>query len=234
MREAFGPQMIHLTGIPGDSRFARTLVAADFEMKRVAMGLTPSPVTALPSYLQMAKNSSQSANQNPRWWMACDYESLSRSEDGLAWKLSGQGIKTLTEQDVVAADGSVQAAGKTDRLAQLWADKMTDHFAELSKAKPVFSDLQKLMDLTIVATLISQERLDQQASLDLSVLRGGENTVELISYEVPKAVDPQCSFIRGRNGWVVTASGGVDINAFQVVEDQTVDRSIADVRASAL
>ncbi len=44
MKEAFGPQMIQLTGIPADTRFARTLVAADFEMKRVAMGLTDSPV----------------------------------------------------------------------------------------------------------------------------------------------------------------------------------------------
>ena len=32
-----------------------------------------------------------------------------------------------------------------------------------------------------------------------------------MSYTVPKAVAPQCSFIRGRSGWVVTASGGVDI-----------------------
>ncbi len=47
MKEAFGPQMIYLAGIPTDSRYARTLVAADFEMKRVAMGLTPSPVARL-------------------------------------------------------------------------------------------------------------------------------------------------------------------------------------------
>ena len=38
MREAFGPQTIQLTGVPTDSRFARTMVAADYEMKRVAMG----------------------------------------------------------------------------------------------------------------------------------------------------------------------------------------------------
>ncbi|MGI9470694.1 MAG: DUF1598 domain-containing protein, partial [Rubripirellula sp.] len=96
MREAFGPQMIHLTGIPADSRYARTLVAADFEMKRVAMGLTDSPVNGLPSYLQMSRNSAHSSSQNPRWWMACDYDALAKSEDGLAWKLSGQGVRTLT------------------------------------------------------------------------------------------------------------------------------------------
>lgn len=234
MREAFGPQMISLTGIPTDSRFARTLVAADFEMKRVAMGLTDSPVSSLPSYLEMSRNSRHGAGQNPRWWMACDYESLAKSEDGMAWKLSGQGVRTLTDQDIVAADGSVEEAGRTDKLAQLWADKMTESFTELSKEMPVFSDLQKLMDLTLVATLITQEGLDQRANVDLAVLRENSADLPLTSYTVPKSVDPQCSFIRGRAGWVVTASGGVDINAFQVVERQITDAAIASVRTDAL
>ncbi len=176
MKEAFGPQMIQLTGIPADTRFARTLVAADFEMKRVAMGLTDSPVAGLPSYLEMARNKSQSANQNPRWWMACDYDALAKSEDGLAWKLSGQGVKTMTEQDIVAADGTVKGAGKTDQLAQLWASKMTDNFNELSREMPVFADLRNIMDLTVVATLITQERLAERAGLDLGVLNGKDRS----------------------------------------------------------
>lgn len=234
MREAFGPQMIHLNGIPTNTRFARTLVAADFEMKRVAMGLTESPVPGLPSYLQMTRNSQQSRNQNPRWWMACDYDALSRSEDGLAWKLSGQGVKTLTEQDIVAEDGSVQGSGSVDKMAETWANKMTQSFAQLSKEMPVFSDLQNVMDMTVVATLIVQESLAERANLDLTVLAGNHDAVQLASYDVPKAVEPQCSFIRGRNGWVVTASGGVDINGFQVVENQVVDPSVSQIRSTAL
>ncbi len=234
MREAFGPQMIHLNGIPTDSRFARTLVAADFEMKRVAMGLTESPVPGLPSYLQMTRNSQQSSNQNPRWWMACDYDALAKSEDGLAWKLSGQGVKTLTEQDIVSTDGSVQGAGTVDKMAELWANKMTELYPELSTAMPVFAELQKVMDMTVVATLIVQERLTEHAGLDLSVLSGGQGAIQLASYDVPKAVDPQCSFIRGRSGWVVTASGGVDINGFEVVDKQVVEPAVAETRTAAL
>jgi hypothetical protein len=235
MKQAFGPQMIQLAGIPADTRFARTLVAADYEMKRVAMGLTASPVRELPSYLQMSRNSRHSNNQNPRWWMACDYSSLSKSEDGLAWKLSGQGVKTLTEQDLIANDGTVQESGQTDKLAQQWADKMTENFAQLSREMPVFSDLQNIMDMTVVATLIVQERLAEKAGLDLAVLMTDDGEgLPLTSYAVPKAVDPQCSFIRGRNGWVVTASGGVDINAFDVVEKQTTESSIGEIRGTAI
>lgn len=234
MKKAFGPQMIHLAGIPTDSRYARTLVAADFEMKRVAMGLTQSPVAGLPSYIQMSKNARHAGGQNPRWWMACDYESLTKSEDGLAWKLSGQGVKTMTEQDIVAEDGSVSGGGRTDKLAAAWAEKMTDTFGELSREMPVFADLRNIMDMTVVATLVVQERLAEKAGLDVSVLADDNDMIHLTSYEVPRSVSPQCSFIRGRAGWVVTASGGVDINAFEIVENQTTDAAVADQRSVAL
>ncbi len=233
MREAFGPQMIYLSGVPSDSRFARTLVAADFEMKRVAMGLTESPVSALPSYLEMSRNSRQTKNQNPRWWMACSYDSLGKSEDGLAWKLSGQGVQTKTEQDIVNGDGSVRRGG-VDKMAKAWADKMTQSYDDLSKKMPVFSELQNMMDLTVVATLIVQERLAEKAGLNLSVIGTSSDALQLASYTTPKAVEPHCSFIRGRAGWVVTASGGVDINGFEVVQNQVTDNSSEKVRKDAL
>lgn len=234
MKEAFGPQMIQLTGVPSDSRYARTMVAADFEMKRVAMGLAPSPVAGLPSYLEMARNASHGGGQNPRWWMACDYDAMAKSEDGLAWKLSGGRVKTMTEQDLVSADGTVAGAGKVDKLAQAWADKMTAQYDEIAKQIPVFADLENVMDLTVVATLIVQERLAEKAGVDLSELSGSDSAVDLASYSVPRSVDPQCSFIHGRSGWVVTASGGVDINAFSIVQNQTVESSVADVKTAAI
>lgn len=235
MREAFGPQTIQLTGVPTDSRFARTMVAADYEMKRVAMGLTPSQVTGLSSYLEMAKNSAHASNQNPRWWMACDYDALGKSEDGLAWKLSGQGVKTMTEIDAISGDGTASQTGRKDKFAQEWADTMTEKYAELSRRMPIFSDLQNIMDMTIVATLISQEGLAQKANLDLNLFTVKSDDLPLSTYVTPKAVDPQCSFIRGRGGkWVVTASGGVDINGFEVVEKQRTDKNLATVCSTAL
>lgn len=235
MREAFGPQTIQLTGVPTDSRFARTMVAADYEMKRVAMGLANSPVNGLTSYLEMSKNAAHASNQNPRWWMACDYDSLARSKDGMAWKLSGQGVKTLTEQDSISQDGTAAQTGRTDKVAQAWADNMTEKYSELSRQMPIFSDLQNIMDMTIVATLIVQERLSEKANLDLSLLTAKSDNLPLPTYVTPKAVDPQCSFIRGRGGkWVVTASGGVDINGFEVVEKQKTDASLTDVCSTAL
>ena len=234
LKQAFGPQMISISGVPGDSRFARTLVAADYEMKRLAMELNESPVKALPSYLQMAKNRRHNSAQNPRWWMACNYDALSRSEDKTAWRLNGQGVKTMTEQDIVSTDGSVKESGRTDKVAQAWADKMTETYGELSNRMPIFADLRNLMDLTVVATLIVQEDLAKRADADLSVLMDNEDDVELVKYSTPKSVAPQCSFVYGRGGWIVTASGGVDVNGFEVVQNQETDSAVADSRTKAL
>jgi len=227
MREAFGPQLIKLSGVPSSSHYARTLVAADYQMKRLAMALEDSPVAGLPSYLALSRNQRHSTQSNPRWWMACNYDALSHTDDKLAWRISGQGVKTLTETDLVAADGQAEPGQKNDKSATQWADTMTQKFEELAKVQAVFGELRNCFDLSVVATLIVQEQLANLAGCDLSHLMGSRGQIELDEFAVPKAVEPQCSFIRGASGWVVTASGGVDVNAFEVVQSQQLDPSIA-------
>ena len=226
MKQALGPQIIRLNGVPATSRYACTLVAADYQMKRLAMALVDSPVKGLPSYLQMARNSAHSGSENPRWWMECNYDALTRNEDGTVWKLAGQGVKTMTEQDLIDRQGKAKASGRSSKLASTWAELMTEHFEELATEMPVFSDLQNIMDLTVVATLVVQERLEQRAGIELSVLRDNE-ALSPTAFTVPQTIAPECSFIKGRSGWTVTASGGVSISGFQVVQDQTVDPSLS-------
>ena len=233
MREAFGPQMIKLTGVPSSSHYARTLVAADYQMKRLAMALEESPVAGLPSYLAISRNQKHSSQSNPRWWMACNYDALSHTDDKLAWRISGQGVKTLTETDLVTADGKAERGQKIDKSATQWAETMTEKFEDLAKAQAVFGELRNCFDLSVVATLIVQEQLAQRAGCDLSHLMGNSGEIELEQFEIPKSVEPQCSFVRGASGWVVTASGGVDVNAFEIVQSQQVDPAVASVRTRA-
>ncbi|QDS95411.1 hypothetical protein FF011L_42070 [Roseimaritima multifibrata] len=229
MRAAFGPQTVKLTGIPGDSRYARVLVAADFEMKRLAMDLVESPIPNFPSYMQMARNQNQSASSNPRWWMTTDYDALERTEDRLAWRISGQGVKTMTEIDRLKEDGQVEQTGRVDKTAQKWADRMTEKFGELASRKAVFGDLRNLMDLSVVATLITQERLAEISGCSLDGLNGTEPVVERATFQVPKAIEPQSSFVRGTKGWVVSTSGGVSVNAFEIVESQKIAANLEQV-----
>lgn len=233
MREAFGPQTVKLTGIPTDSRYARVLVAADFEMKRIAMELTEAPIEGLPSYMTMAKNQRQSASTNPRWWMTTNYNALERTADRLAWRISGQGVKTLTESDRLLADGNVEQAGRTNKTAQKWAELMTEKYPELARTQAIFGDLRNIMDLSVIATLITQERLEQHSGCDLTVLMGTDALVQTSSFQAPRAIEPQCSFVRGNQGWVVSTSGGVSVNAFEVVSVQKVVNELSDTHQAA-
>jgi len=232
MKEAYGPQQIHFTGVPESSHFARVMLAADYKMKRIAMKLDRSPVKGLPSYVDMIKGRSVRADVNPRWWLACDYEPLARSEDGLSWEIRGGGVKAMTENEIVQADGSVKQTGTVDPLAQKWADLLTERYDALSAQDPVFGELRNIMDMCVVAALIRQQDMLQRADLDLStLLDGDESSLELDVWHTPKQVAPQCSFLRTRSGWVITASGGVDVDSWNIAHKNVVDPAVKNARA---
>ena len=234
MKEAMGPQIISLTGIPANSHFARVLVSADYHMKRLAMDLDRAPIDRFPSYLDLAKNSSEVGSANPRWWMACNYETIARSEDGMAWELRGQGVKTLTEDNIFGEEGKARTrSGKTSPAAQRWADMMTERYDELSGENAVFTELRNIMDLCVVAAIIEKYNLRSEADCPLSLLYGATGSLHFETWNAPKLISPVCSFVRSRRGWVVTTSGGVQVESWDVASQTTMDAPLADVRRQA-
>lgn len=233
VKQAFGPQMVTLKGAPDTSHFARVLVAADYRMKRLAMNLEKSPVRGFGSYLDLIKNSRVAGDVNPRWWMACNYEPMATSDDKLAWELRGPGVKVMTEDEFVTADGSVSATGKTSAAAKRWADNMTDKYDELSAADPVFGELRNLMDMCVISALIEKERLCEVAGCSLPLLTSESSEVAIEKWNAAKTISPEVSFLRTRNSWIVTASGGVQIESWQVADRTDVDPNVSVVRKRA-
>lgn len=231
MKEAFGPQQIKVTGVPTTSHFARILVAADYRMKRLAMGLDKSPVDGLPSYVEMVKKAN--VKQNPRWWLACNYQPIAKSEDGLAWEIRGPGVKCMTENQFYDANGKAQVTKSVDRIAQLWAKRFTEKYEALVVEDAAFGYLRNLMDMCVAAALIEKEHLMDLAGCQTPVITGHENGVVIRTWNAPKTVEPQCSFLRTRKGWVVTASGGVQIESWQIAEQSEVVSRLSRVRAEA-
>jgi hypothetical protein len=228
IEEALGPQVISVTGVPASSHFARTMVAADFRMKRLAMDLEPAPVDGLPSYLSMIPARGRGVNNlMPRWWLAPNYEPLARTADGLAWELRGPGVKCLTEEDYVSETGEKQGTGQAGAAAATWAANMTEKFAELADHDSSFGQLRNIMDLAVIGALIEKEQLVTAAGLDIPWLMGQE---ELDRYAVPARTSSKASVMRKRGGWVISASGGVEIVPWQIADQtETVD-AVGDVR----
>jgi hypothetical protein len=232
LEKAMGPQTISITGVPESSRFARILVASDFRMKRYAMELDRSPVKGLPSFLSMLKGKKMN-NMLPRWWLACNYEPLGKSEDGLAWELRGPGVKVMTEDDFVEA-GKVKRSGKANPIAQQWADTLTAKYGELSVRDPIFGELRNVMDLCVISALIHREDLLHKLDLELPNITSEENGVKLRAFYVPKQVDSRCSVTRSGRDYIITASGGVEINSWSVIEKVVESAAVGDLRKGVI
>jgi hypothetical protein len=231
-RDAMGPQNITITGVPPNSHAARVMVSADFHMKRLAMDLQPAPVPGLPSYLDMMSGATNAGSAQPRWWLACNYESLARSEDGLIWKLRGPGVKAETEENTVADDGTITARrGATSPLAQKWADLMTEKYEALSGKMAIFGELRNLMDMCVVAAIIEMHDLRNQAGCELPLLYSASGPLAIESWNAPKTVDSVCSFVKTRKGFVMSTSGGVEIDSWRVADRSQVDASLDKIRS---
>lgn len=229
IENAMGEQTITIQGVPGTTHFARVLVAADYRMKRLAMGFDRSPLRGLPNFLQMVPGGKVSMIF-PRWWLAPNYAGVVRSPDGLAWELRGAAVKAMTEEEYVSAAGERERSGKANPLAQKWADNMTAHYNELSVVEPIFGQLRNCMDLAIVSALIVKENLADKAGYSMPLLLDASR-VETDQFAAPKQVATQVSMLKKGNTWIMSASGGVQIDSWGAVQRVEQSDAPATVRA---
>ncbi|MCC6494373.1 MAG: DUF1598 domain-containing protein [Pirellulales bacterium] len=228
IEEALGPQDVSVTGVPETSRFARTMVAADFRMKRIAMEFEPAPIAGMPSFLSMMQATGRGmSNMMPRWWLAPDYQPLAKSEDGLAWQLRGQGVKCLTTEDYVSDTGEKTAAGTKNPTAEKWADTMTKKFDELAAKDSAFGELRNIMDLAVIGALIEKEHLLDLADLELPQLLGEQ---PLNRYPAAKTTASKASAVKQGRDWLISASGGVEMLPWHVASETETVESVAKVR----
>ncbi len=231
IREAMGPQTVTVTGVPANTHFARVMVAADFHMKRLAMGVVKSPVSGLPSFVELLARSTAPL-PTPRWWLTCNYEAIQRSEDGSVWRLHGPGVKVLTEENLVEVTGRVRPQqGQTSPIAEKWARLMTEKYEDLSLKMPIFAELRNLMDLSIVAAIIQMHDLRSVAQCELPILFGQTSELPTETWNAPKTVDTVCTFAPTRGGWLVTTAGGVQIESWALAEKAAIQQELDSYRS---
>lgn len=225
-----GPQTISVTGVPGSSRFAHVLVAADYRMKRIAMKLEQSPVKGLPSFVDMA---APGGSNFPRWWLAPNYEALAKDPEGLAWEIRGIGVKCQTAEATFNQAGQRTNIAQANPVAEKWASLMTARYEELAARETVFAELRNCIDLAVVSALILKEDLCGRAGCELPALLN-EERAPLSEYRVPKQVSSQASAVKKGRNWVITASGGVMIQPWEIIQTAQPSDQIASTRSKAV
>jgi hypothetical protein len=107
---------------------------------------------------------------------------------------------------------------------------MTARYEELSRAEPVFAQLRNCMDLAVVAALITREHMVERAGCNLPVIMDS-GRVEIDQFPAPQQVDSQASVVRKGRNWIISASGGVLIHSWAIVEKSEVAEAPAALRA---
>ncbi|HUG93392.1 MAG TPA: DUF1598 domain-containing protein [Planctomycetaceae bacterium] len=243
MERAMGPQAIRLFGVEESSRTALVLVAADYRLKRIALGHDPSPVREVVNYLDLSARrfNRRAAQKQHRWWFMGHYDAVYHTPDELAFELAGQGVKVVTARTPptsASAGGDPTADPDGDPpspAAVEFADALTKHFAAVAEALPVFLELQNLVGLATAAELTAQ-----------SAGAGGWKPLQFLDARacplershVPQTVPSLANYrlIQGRN-WLISVSGGVEIDprdlAGRRFRRESPERGLAELRAEA-
>jgi hypothetical protein len=216
LREHLGQQDIEVAGIDPRTRVARVIVEADYRMKLVGMGLEDS-VLGVTSYLDSVPLGKSQPMSVLRWWFTLNYDAIQATPARDAFEFRGQGVKVLSENEMLNELGERIHTGQSDDLNAQFAHDFTKHFEALAAKYPIYADLQNVFDLSLVAGLIVAQDLAGQ--VDWHRLHFGQPDRYLISLgTAPASVQTVANHRASRTGAIVAGvSGGVSVNTSPLV-----------------
>lgn len=224
LRSQLGRQTIEVFGIDPHSRVAHAIVEADYRMKLVGIGLEDGTLD-VPTYLESIK---VPAGQAPppmnvlRWWFAVNYDAVKTSRDRDVYEFNGQGVKVLSENELLAAGGKQIHTGESDELTSQFAYKFTKHFPALAAKYPVYADLQNIFDLALTASLIKAEGLADRVGWHMLAF-GDPRRYVVAQGHAPEAVDTVMNHrVVNRIHVLAAVSGGVTADCSSLVKDKAI------------
>jgi len=209
LKENLGLQNVRIEGIPRTTHFAQVMLEADYRMKLIGIGLEIPPVR-IPSYVAKANPRSVARNALQRWYFTPDYECVRVSEDQLAMALEGEGVRLMSEDEFVQANGLRAAAGSVDRASHEFVSTFTMKYAELAAKEPVYAQLRNLIDMSIAAAFIQQQDYYGKAAWTMEVF-GSEERFPVETYAEPKQVETAVNAVWKGNTLMTPVGGGVSI-----------------------
>jgi len=232
LRSRLGKQDIEVYGLDPRTRAARVMVEADYRMKLVGMGLEEG-VPGVKSYLELVEvppGQAPPALGVLRWWFTLNYQAVLAAEDHQAFEIRGRGVKVLSENERLTAEGQRIHTGQSEQWNRQFAQSFTEHFDELCKKYPVYAELRNLFDLALVGALMRAEGLADKAGWHMTCF-GDPAGYPVELGPAPKQVDTvvncriinQVHVLAGVSGGVVcqpaslVAPGAVETETSRVV-----------------
>ena len=231
IRDTLGLQDISVYGVDHRSHVGHVLIEADYHMKLVGMGLEPG-AGDLKSYLAMIPaNAIPTSMDVMRWWFTLRPGCMRQNEKGTAFQFAKQCAQLQTENERLSNDGKRTHTGNASELNQTFAHKFTREFPHLRRKYPIYSELENLFRMSLVAGVLQtsdvQEKVEWKADW---LVDGVKSAVGIKPVEVPSIVNHR---VINRKHVVVGVSGGVTVNVSNVVRNmKRVDGSATLISSS--
>lgn len=216
LRERLGMQVITVGGISPKTHFAQVMVEADYRMKLIGIGLEQPPVR-LTSYVERANPASVARNALQRWFFVPEYQCVRVSDDSLAMKLEGEGVKLVGENEVVGKDGSRSRARKPNRASDAFVNAFTKVYPKLAERAPVYAQLRNCIDMAVAAAFIQNQDYYGLVSWSPTVFND-ESAYPVETLNAPEQVESAVnSFWKGAT-LVTPIGGGVQMRPSEAVD----------------
>ena len=218
-RATLGQQDIVVYGVDANTRVGKVLVEADYRMKLVGMGLEEGTL-GVTSYLDSVKpgpDGSLPEMNVLRWWFTLNYKAIQASKARDAYALQGQGVKVLSENEMLTERGDRKHTGKSSVLNLQFAASFTKHFPALAAKYPIYAELRNIFDLALVAALIRAEDLPHRVDWHPSLLLDKQRYRPQVGV-APTRVESIVNYrVIDRKHFIAGVSGGVTVDTSKFV-----------------
>lgn len=224
LQQELGLQDVEINGVPVDSRIAQVIFEADYRLKMIGIGKLHAG-HGIASYFDILPKTGEVKSAKMyalRWWLSMKYDSVTHSPDRNVFQIEGSAVLCQSENEKISAKGQRIHTGQSEAANHMFAESFTDHYPELAADDPVFADLQNVFDLSLVAALLSDNRVPDRLGWDLGVFAAG-GAYQPATFQPAKTIQSVVNH-RVYNGKdiVVQVAGGVDGRMRNVLEDRKV------------
>ncbi|MEM9354452.1 MAG: DUF1598 domain-containing protein [Planctomycetota bacterium] len=232
LQDSLGKQDTEFFGVDANARVARVLLAADYHMKLVGMGLVDG-VEGVESYLESVEVDA-AGNVPPmtvlRWWFALEPAEISSDAARAVFTMPHGVVSVLSENELLAARGQRVHTGKSDELNRRFAASFTRSFAKIAEKYPLYRELEQLFELSLAVELIRREGLTERAGW-LPTVFSTEPLLRLPKARVPTELESVINHRVVRQRHIVAGvSGGVWADAVKSLRVSVGESSEPAVR----
>ena len=232
VRESLGMQTIRIDGIPATTHAAQMMVAADYRMKLLALGIDRIALAPRAGRLQTFIDNTVPNTDNAlfRWYFTPNYDSVILTEDRTGMQLVGTGVKLVGENEL---EGVVVAG--LDPGSMAFTQSFTRLYPRIAERAPVFAQLRNWIDMLICAAHIQREDFYGKSGWSMEFF-DNEEKFPLETFPAPKEVEPVVGsqiFRRGRAEVLAApVGGGIVIETELALDEENVksdtDKKIAE------